>query len=118
MRNIWQDLKYAARRLSAQPVFTLVAITSLALGIGANTAIFSVVNAALLKPLPYANEQQLVVLQETRQDEIKDSGGVSYLNFTDWQSRNNSFSAMAIVGQTEAPLTNAGEPVQVRGAIV
>jgi putative ABC transport system permease protein len=96
----------------------LIAIITLGLGIGANTAIFSALNAVLLRPLPYPDQDRLVVLQETRTDRPTDSRGVSYLNFVDWRDRTRSFERMAIVSTDEATLTGEGEPARVQGAIV
>lgn len=118
MQSILQNLRYGARILLKKPGFTLIAVLTLALGIGANTAIFSVVNAVLLRPLPFPNDAQLVVVQQTQLAKPDDNRGVSYLNFTDWQSRSQSFSSLAIVGADEATLTGEGEPVRVRGAVV
>ncbi len=118
MKTLWQDLPYAVRILLKKPGFTFVAILTLALGIGANTAIFSVVNALLLKPLPFADANQLLVIQQTRIGEKENDRGVSYLNFMDWQAQNQSFESMAIVGTDEATLINEGEPLRVHSAIV
>ena len=118
MGNLFFDLRHSVRLLLKKPGFTLIAVLTLALGIGANTAIFSVINAVLLRPLPYPNESRLVVLQQTRADKPYDDRGVSYLNFNDWQAQSQSFDSLAIVATDEATLTGEGEPVRVRGAVV
>ncbi|MBK7598838.1 MAG: ABC transporter permease [Acidobacteria bacterium] len=118
MKTLWQDLRFGARMLFKKPGFTIVAVLTLGLGIGANTAIFSVINAVLLRPLPFPNEKQLVVAQQIRKDKKSDSGGVSYLNFTDWQSQSQSFQSMAIFTSDETTLTGEGEPVRIKGAVV
>src|SRR5258705_8124896 len=83
------DLKFAFRQLLKNPGFTAVAVLTLALGIGANTAVFSVINATLLRPFPYENSERLIILQE------RNAGGglqdASYLNFADWRSQSTSF---------------------------
>jgi putative ABC transport system permease protein len=118
MRSFWRDLFLGARLVLKKPGLVLIAVITLGLGIGANTAIFSALNAVLLRPLPYPDEDRLVVLQETRTDQPTDSRGVSYLNFVDWRDRSRSFESMAIVSTDEATLTGEGEPARVQGAIV
>jgi putative ABC transport system permease protein len=92
------DLKFALRQLGKSPGFTLVATLTLALGIGANTAIFSVVNAVLLRPLPYPHPDQLVLLRERlARPSGFESGSVSYMNYLDWRAAQRSFVDLALV---------------------
>ncbi|MFN7927373.1 MAG: ABC transporter permease [Blastocatellia bacterium] len=119
MTSFWQDLRFGFRTLFQRPGFTLIAVVTLGLGIGANTAIFSVINAALLRALPYPHEAQLVLLREKRVGEEDRLGnGASYLNFRDWQAQSQSFQRMAIVQSSEATLTGIGEPARVPLAVV
>jgi putative ABC transport system permease protein len=117
MNKLRRDVRYGVRQLAKQPLYALLALLTLALGIGANTAIFTVLNAALFKPLPIADENQVVVVQEFRRDK-GDGFGVSYLDFSDWRSQSQSFSSISIVTTDEATLKGEGEPVRVRGAVV
>src|SRR5271155_2930940 len=95
MNAFVQDLKFSLRTLAKSPAFTLVAILTLALGIGANTAIFSVVNAVLLRPLPFKDSAQLVVMRETYN--LVGNVSVSYPDFLDWRQQSHAFSAMAVI---------------------
>jgi putative ABC transport system permease protein len=113
MTTLWQDLRYALRSIRKNPGFTAVAVLTLALGIGANTAIFSVVNAVLLRPLPFRDPASLCLLTE-RMPTIPVLGP-SYLNFEDWRAQNRSFENMAAVRNTTLTLTGAGEPERVQG---
>ncbi len=118
MTSLLQDLRYGFRMLGKRPSLTVIAIITLALGIGANTAIFSVINAALFRALPFPKEEQLVLLREKKIGEEERLGnGASYLNFQDWQAQNQSFQSMAIVQSDEATMTGEGEPVRVNVAI-
>src|SRR5262245_1410022 len=110
MQAIWQDLRYGARMLLRKPGFTLIAIIALALGIGANTAIFSVVNAALLRPLPYEESERLMVLYETNPQQGADEFEVSYPNFVDWRAQSQSFEQMAAHLSGGMVLTGKDEP--------
>ena len=116
MRTLLQDLQYAGRQMMKSPGFAVVAILTLALGIGANTAIFSVVNAVLLEPLPYPNANRLVVLFHNKPHFTR--GSISYPNFLDWQRDNRSFEAMAAYRWGAAKLTGAGEPENLSGRMV
>src|SRR6202163_57736 len=116
MSSVFQDLRYGWRTLANSPGFAAVAILTLALGIGANTAIFSFVDGVLLKPLPYKNADRIVrVLEKPPRGE---RNGISTLNFLDWQKDNAVFDFMAAQAGGQATLTGIGEPVQIRGARV
>jgi len=109
--EVAQDLRYALRQLRRNPGFTIVAILTLALGIGANTAIFSVVNGVLLNPLPYPQPNRLVALY-SRTAQFSNAS-ISYPNFLDWVRDNRSFSAMAAYRPDNFSLTGMGEPERV-----
>ncbi len=113
MRNFIQDVRYGIRMLLKSPGFTIVTILALALGIGANTAIFSVVNAVLLRPLPYSTAERLVILSEYT--EQVQNMSVSYPNFTDWREQNQVFEQMAAFRGQGFTLTGAGEPERLTG---
>ena len=114
MQTLLQDLRYGARLLLKQPSFTMIAIVTLALGIGANTAIFSVVNAVLLEPLPYKDADNLVMVWENNKRRGPDQRNVvNPANFMDWKEQNNVFSEMAAFIDVSAILTNDGEPEEL-----
>jgi predicted permease len=116
VEELWQDLRYGARMLLKQPGFTLIAIVTLALGIGANTAIFSVINAVLLRPFPYESPERLMLLQE-----YVSAGGFSpsYANFADWRAQNTLCDSIVAVRANESfNFTGAGEPERLQGRIV
>lgn len=106
------DLRYGLRTLRKTPGFTIVALATLALGIGANTAIFSFVDGVLLKPLPYADANRIVRVLE--KPPLGERNGISTLNFLDWRNQNTVFEHMAAVNGGEETLTGLGEPVQLR----
>ncbi|MBO0857334.1 MAG: ABC transporter permease, partial [Chloracidobacterium sp.] len=114
MRTLWQDLRYGARMLWKNPGFSAVAVITLALGVGANTAIFSVVNASLLRPLPYQDSDRLVVLS-TNTNKDGALGNAGYTTFVDWRERSNSFERMVVIRSWGGVLTGQGEPEVVRG---
>src|SRR6516162_7348425 len=117
MRTALQDLRYAFRQLAKSPGFAIVAILTLTLGIGANTAIFSVVNAVLLNPLPYPKPDRIVVLFHDKPNFR--TGSISYLNFLDWQRENQSFSSMAAYREMGGvTLRSNGEPEVVIGQML
>jgi predicted permease len=113
-----QDTRYAFRILRKNPGFTAVAVLTLALGIGANTAIFSVVYAVLLKPLPYTNPDQLfTAFQANTQQGIAETG-CSYPNFEEWRAQNHVFSELAGINAHQLTLTGRGEPSVVNTSVV
>ena len=104
-----QDVRYAARSLRKSPGFTLVAAITLALGVGANTAIFSVVNAVMLRPLPFSNPGQLVRIWESNVERGWPTFATSHPNFLDWRAQAKSFQAMAAMDNTGLTWTSGGE---------
>jgi len=113
--DLWQDLRYGLRMLVSNPGFTIVAVVALALGIGANSAIFSVVNTVLLKPLPYRNPDALVMVWEEATHLGFPFNTPSPANFIDWREQNTVFESMAAMAQKSFNLTGAGEPERFDG---
>jgi predicted permease len=111
-----QDARYGLRMMRKNPGFTLIAVLTLMLGIGANTAIFSVVNGVLLNPLPFPQPEQLVALHESKANFAR--GSISYPNFRDWQKDNHTFSAIAISRGYAFSLTGLGDAEQVQGEFI
>jgi putative ABC transport system permease protein len=115
MDTLFQDLRYGIRMLLKNPGFTLIAVVALALGIGASTAIFSVVYAVLIRPLPYEDPDKLVILWEkTAQMDTS----VAYPNFVDWRDNNTSFEQIAAFRRDSFNLTGAGEPERLQGRMI
>ncbi len=115
MFSLLRDLRYAARTLRKSPAFTVVALLVLGLGIGANTAIFSVVNSVLLRPLPFPGSDRLAVIWETDLKDGIQREGPSAPNFLDWQEQSRSFDEMALLEVGTGTVTGGGEPEQVVG---
>ncbi len=120
MNTLWQDARYGLRMLWKSPGFTLVAVLALALGIGANTAIFSVVNAMLLRPLPYQDPDRLVVLWETNPNLssvfLRTHNEASPANFIDWKKQQTVFADLAAFRYNDYNLTGSGDaPEQLTG---
>jgi putative ABC transport system permease protein len=116
LEELWQDLRYGARMLMKNPGFTLVAVITIALGIGANTAIFSLVEALLLRPLPYHEPDRLVLLSEKGRSGWRNY--IPYPNFSDWRERAQSFEGMASIRNQTLNLTGVDNPVSLRGRTV
>jgi predicted permease len=114
--RLMQDLRYGFRMLAKSPGFTAVAILTLALGIGANTALFSVVNGVLLKPLPYPQPENLVWLAESKPNFA--TGSISFPNFRDWQKDNHTFSGMAVYRSYNFNILGLGDAEQVRARFI
>ena len=113
MQTLWQDLRYGARMLRKNPGFTAIALLTLALGIGANTAIFSLINSALLKPLPYPDAERIVSVWETLPDGNRNT--VSAGAFKDWRARSTKLSHVALYKDVRLNLTGSGTPEHLTG---
>ncbi len=117
--NLLRDASYSVRILLKNYAFTIVVVLTLALGIGANTAIFSFANGILLRPLPYPQSDRLAVLDETALKRGIDSMSVSFPNFLDWREQNKVFEDIGVYfGSSRFSLSGAGEPVEVRGSFI
>jgi predicted permease len=114
--TFFEDIRYGLRMLRKNPGFTAIALLTLALGIGANTAVFSIVNCVLLNPLQFPDPDKLVVLFESKPN-FKE-GSISYPNFLDWQRQNHAFSSIAAYRPDSFSLTGAGDPEQLQGKMV
>jgi len=116
MNTLWQDLRYGARMLIKKPGFTLIAVVTLALGIGANTAIFSVVNALLLRPLPFDDLDRIVAVFERRSDAPRNEAAAG--NYFDWQAQNQVFESIGMYRWWAANLTGVETPERVQGFMI
>ncbi|RPI56782.1 MAG: ABC transporter permease [Acidobacteria bacterium] len=113
MSGIFQDLRYALRGLRKNPAFTMVAVLTLALGIGANTAMFTVMSAVLLRPLPYPSPEQLAMLWTERPDQNLREGRSSYFDVEQWRSQSKSVADMAVFDGATVNLTGGGESERI-----
>ena len=118
MNSLWHDIRYALRVLAKQPGFTAIVVLTLALGIGANTAIFSVVNAVILEPLPFAESQRLVAVQGTDAHLGDLHRPLSYPDFADFRAQNRTLESVAAYDRSTSTLTGSGEPLHVDASIV
>src|SRR5262245_10945357 len=120
LEDLWQDLRYGVRMLLKNPGFTLIAVMTLTLGIGANTAIFSVVNATLLRPLPYKNPDRILMIWGTNPGGFgwRGKSGFSAPNFLDYQQQNQVFERMATFNSDRFTLSGADNPETIRGGLV
>lgn len=115
MHSLFSDIQYGFRMLWKYKIVSIIAIITLALGIGANSTIFSVVNEVLLRPLPYETPEQLVFISEKSSQ--LDNMSVAYPNFLDWRSKNTVFQQIGVFRSQSYSLTNNGEPEQITGAM-
>jgi putative ABC transport system permease protein len=118
METFTKDLRYGIRSLLKRPSFTLIAVVTLALGIGANTAIFSVVNAVLLRPLPYRDAHNIVTIWQNNARAGVSRNDVSPANFLDWKEQSSSFESMAGIEPFGFSMIGNGEPERFRAWLV
>ena len=116
LETLAQDIRFAWRQLRRSPGFTVTAVLTLALGIGGNTAVFSIVNGVLLNPLPFTHPEQLVGLHESKPN--FENGSISYPNFLDWRKNNHSFSWMAVARGYSFTVTGRGDAEQVNADFI
>ena len=115
MQTLWQDMRYGFRMLLKQPGFTLVAVIALGLGIGANTAIFSVVNSVLVRPLPFANADRLAVVWQSNAQQNSLREAVAAANFLDWKDQNTVFEHIAAFREDNFNITGTEKPEHMPG---
>src|SRR5918995_703596 len=118
MQSLWQDVRYSTRMLMKHPAFTLIAVITLALGIGANAAIFSIINSVLLRSLPYEDPDRIVTLWENNAKESLPRDDVSPANFLDWRERQQVFSEIAFANPNSLDYSGGEEPEVIRAAMV
>src|SRR5262245_39931377 len=115
---LMHDIRYTLRTLRKTPAFTIAVITTLALGVGATTAIYSLLHTVLLKPLPYVESERLVRIFETNHSLDIPRFSASALNFLSWQERSRSFEALAVIAGVTGNLAGDGDPQRVAGSRV
>ena len=118
MSQAWSDLRHGLRVLLRTPLFTICTIAALAVGVGSTTALFSVVHAMLVKPLPYPDADRLVVVWEHNLPRNRPRNVVNPVNFMGWRDRSRSFESMGAFTQNRVTLTGSGEPTEVSTMIV
>src|SRR5947209_8524595 len=120
MDTLIQDIRYGIRMLGKSPAFTVVAIITLALGIGANTAIFSIINSVLLRPLPFPQPDRLMFVTEmvARPSGPLAMSAISYPDYFDWRSQNHVFQGIAAYHDDQFTLTGSGQPLHISGQTV
>jgi putative ABC transport system permease protein len=116
--SFWQDVRYGARMLARSPAFALIAVVTMALGIGANTAIFSVADGLLWKPVPFPDLARLVMVLELHPQQTRDWNSVSPATYLDWKEQSRSFESMAAFRFYDVNLTGSGEPESLEGVLV
>src|SRR5438132_12009947 len=110
MNTLWQDLRYGARVLTKKPGFAIIAVITLALGIGANTAIFSLVNGLMLRPLPYHDPDRLVVPATVFARSNSDRGSVALADVLDWKAQTGLFEAVSFYQPADVTVTGGEQP--------
>src|SRR5688500_2826384 len=118
MESLRSDITYAIRNLWKRPGFTLIAVLTLALGIGANTAIFSAINALLLKPLPFPELDRVIAIWDKSPSRGYDHNEVTFANYLDWQAQNQSFEQLALYRWWNANLAGIDPPERIQGFLV
>src|SRR5205807_10352318 len=118
LESLWRDVRYAVRTLRKNPAFTTTAAATLALAIGANTTMFSVLNAVLLRPLPYRAPEQLAMLWTEDPTQNLREGRSAIWNVEQWRSQTRSFADMAVFDAVSTTLTVAGEAEQIVGGSI
>jgi len=118
MSKLFPDLRYALRTMWKRPGFTLIAVATLALGIGANTAIFSVINALLVKPLPFANQDRIMAIWDRNPSRGVEHNEVAMANYLDWRAQNSTFDQLALYRWWSTNVTGGDTPERVQGFLV
>ena len=118
MNSFLQDIRFAIHALVKRPGFSSIVILTLALGIGANTAVFSVIDTVVFRPLSFSEPDELVVIRPMDKERATLSDSVSYLNFADWQEQSHVFAHMAVFTHAQFTVTGVGHPISVDGTRV
>ena len=118
MDSLLSDIRYAVRNLLKRPGFTAIAVITLALGIGANSAIFSTINALLLKPLPIADQDRVVAIWDKAPSRGVEHNEVAFANYLDWRAQNHSFDQLALERWWSTNFTGGDTPERIQGFLV